>query len=123
MPGNEKEIAKFLVLNKGKISLEKLVQVTSENVAKIFSIYPTRGVIQIGSDADLVVVDLNLSKKVDVEKMYSKARENTPYKGWILKGWQVMTIVKGEIVMNDGEVLGKAGFGEFVSPMKKWGAT
>lgn len=104
--------------NEGKISLERLVQATSVNVAKIFGLYPLKGVIQIGSDADLTIVDLNLSRKVDVDKMYSKARENTPYKGWILKGCQVMTIVRGEIVMDDGEVLGKVGYGDFVSPIK-----
>ena len=105
-------------VNEGKISLETLTKATSEQVAKIFGLYPKKGVIQVGSDADLVIVDLNRTMKIDKEKMYSKARENTPYDGWKLKGWPIMTMVRGEVVMEDGEVIGKQGYGSFVSPLR-----
>lgn len=106
-------------VNEGKISIQKLVKVTSENVAKIFNIYPKKGIIQIGSDADFVIVDINREAKISVEKMYSKAKDLTIYNGWRVKGLPIATIVRGEIVMKDGEVIGKLGYGDFISPIKR----
>lgn len=105
-------------VNEGKISLKTLVRVTSERTAQIFGVYPKKGAIQTGADADLVIVDLDRRVKIDKEKMYSKARDLTPYDGWKVKGWPIMTIVRGEVVMKDGDVVGKPGYGEFVSPLR-----
>jgi dihydroorotase (multifunctional complex type) len=103
-------------VNEGKLALETLVRVTSERTAQVFGVYPKKGTIRVGSDADLVIVDLNKIVTIDKGQMYSKARELTPYDGWKVRGWPVMTIVRGCIVMKDGEIIGKPGYGEFISP-------
>ena len=105
-------------VNEGQLSLETLVRVTSSRTAQVFGVYPRKGVISVGSDADFVVVDLNKTMTVEKGKMYTKARAFTPYDGWNVKGWPVMTIVRGRVVMEDGEVIGKPGYGEFVAPTR-----
>jgi allantoinase len=105
-------------VNEGKLSLRKLTKIVSESVAKIFAVYPKKGVIQVGSDADFIVVDLKKEQKISTEKMYSKAKDITLYDGWKVKGVPTMTIVRGTLVMKDGEVIGKPGYGNFTTPLK-----
>lgn len=105
-------------VNEDKLSLETLARVTSETPAKIFGVYPKKGTIQVGSDADIVIVDLKRFVTIDRNRMYSKAGDLTPYDGWKVKGWPIMTILRGEVIMKDGEVMGKPGNGEFISPLK-----
>lgn len=105
-------------VNKGRISLERLVAVTSYNVAKKYGLLPNKGRIAVGADADLVVVDLSKVKKVKVEDLYDQAGFSC-YDGWELKGWPVMTMVRGSIVAQDGKVTGASGFGRFVPARMK----
>lgn len=105
-------------VNEGKLTLETLVRVTSERTAQVFGVYPRKGAIRVGSDADFAIIDLNKVVTVDKKTMYSKARELTPYDGWKVRGWPVMTIVRGQVVMKDGDVIGEPGYGEFISPQK-----
>jgi len=85
-------------VHKGKISLEKLVQVCCENPARIFGLYPKKGAIGIGSDADLVIVDLERTAKVTQGMIYSSAGWSI-WEGRELKGWPVMTILRGNVIM------------------------
>lgn len=101
-------------VNQDRISIERVAEVTSYNTARIFGMYPKKGTIQPGSDADLTLVDLDLEKKITPELLQSYA-DYTIYDGHRLKGWPVMTIVRGRVVMEDGQVDSKAlGHGEFV---------
>jgi dihydroorotase (multifunctional complex type) len=100
-------------VNKGNLSLHDLVRVTSENPAKIFGLYPRKGTIQIGSDADLTIVDMEKEKKFTKKMVQSKAGW-TLFDGDIFKGWPVQTIVRGKTVMKDGEITGRPGQGEFI---------
>ena len=106
-------------INEGYISIQRLVEVMSENPAKIFGVYPKKGSIQIGSDADFTIVDMEKEATIDPSKMYSKARDLTPYNGWKVKGVPEKTIVRGEVVMDEGEIIGELGFGRIVSPTSK----
>ncbi|MCK5617311.1 dihydroorotase family protein, partial [Candidatus Pacearchaeota archaeon] len=103
-------------VNKRKISLQKLVKVTSERVAEIFGLFPRKGSIQIGSDADFTIVDLKKEEKIERDKLYTRAKGMVPFVGWKVKGAPVQTIVRGKVVMNNNEILVKPGFGEFVRP-------
>lgn len=85
-------------VHKGRISLEKLVQVCCENPARIFGLYPKKGAIAVGSDADFVVVDLNRTMKVHRDMIYSSAGWSI-WEGKELKGWPVMTILRGQVIM------------------------
>ena len=101
-------------VNQDRINLERVAEVTSYNTARIFGIYPKKGTIQPGCDADLTLIDLNLEKKVTPELLQSYS-DYTIYDGQRLKGWPVMTIVRGRVVMEDGNVDSEAlGHGEFV---------
>jgi dihydroorotase (multifunctional complex type) len=116
-PGFETTLQLLLTkVNEGKISLGKLVEKTSENVAKTFGIFPKKGVIQVGSDADLTIVNMKKESKINSEKMYTKAKDVTLFDGWKVKGLPETTIVEGKIVMKDGIVIGRPGDGSFISP-------
>lgn len=90
-------------VNKDRITLERLVEVTSYSTARIFDMYPSKGTIMNGSDADLTIVDLEMQKTVTPDIM-SSSSDYTIYDGWKLTGWPVTTIVRGRIVMNNGIV-------------------
>lgn len=89
------------VLNK-KLKIEKLVQLCCENPAKIFQIR-NKGFIKEGYDADLVVVDPLLEKEIKNDELFTKCKWS-PFNGWKLKGWPVMTIVNGNVVFENGKI-------------------
>jgi D-hydantoinase len=115
IPGLETMLALLLSegVNKGRISLETLVKITSENPAKNFGLYPRKGSLQIGSDADFVIVDFKKEWTITKDLLKS-AGDFTPFEGWKVKGKPIITIVRGEIVAEEGEVLAKEGYGKFI---------
>ena len=120
-PGWEPQIQDYLRLfltavNEGKLTLDRLVRITSYNPARIFGVYPRKGVIQVGSDADLTIVDMNKEETITNETTYTKVGW-TPYHGRKVKGAPVYTIVRGKVVYENGNVTGKPGDGQFVPPV------
>lgn len=85
-------------VNKGRISMERLAQVASENPARIFGLYPKKGAIILGADADLVVVDLQRRARITRELLHTVTPWSV-YEGWEVTGWPVMTVLRGNIVM------------------------
>jgi dihydropyrimidinase len=100
--------------HRDRISLEQLAAVLCRNNAQVYGIYPRKGAIRIGSDADFALVDLELERVVTPEYMHSAADWGL-YDGWHVKGWPAMTIVRGEVVMRDGQILAPAGHGQYVA--------
>src|SRR3989344_3435739 len=100
-------------INKKRITLQKLVQITSTNAAKIFGMYPKKGIIENGSDADITIVDLKKEMRVRSE-LFGGFSDYIVYEGWPLTGWPIKTILRGEIVAQDLQVVGKAGFGKLI---------
>ncbi|MDI6861149.1 MAG: dihydroorotase family protein [Caldisericia bacterium] len=99
---------------KGRISLSKFVEVMSENPAKIFKLYPRKGKIEIGFDADLVFIDLNRVWKIEGKNFYSKGKY-TPFENWKIYGKVVKTMLRGEIVFDENKgFLVEKGFGRFL---------
>jgi len=94
-------------VNRKGISLLKVSELMSRNPAKIFGIYPQKGTIAPGSDADLVVVDLDKVVKVD-HKILGSASDFSLYDGEELQGWPVMTIKSGKLVVKDGQMVGQS---------------
>lgn len=90
-------------VNKGRINLERVCEVTSYNTSRIFNIFPQKGSIQAGSDADLVIVDLDLRKKVTPELLQSYS-DYTIYDGWEFQGWPVATICRGKVIAENSVV-------------------
>jgi dihydropyrimidinase len=95
------------------VSLEKIVSLTSTTVAQLFGLYPRKGTVAVGSDADLVVFDTELQRVIRDEDMLSGAGHSI-YSGWEVQGWPVVTIRRGEVVFENGRVTGAPGSGRLV---------
>lgn len=100
-------------VRRGRITLERFVEVTSTNAAKLFGLYPRKGTIAVGSDADLVVWDPEETPTIRDEDMFSGSGYSA-HAGTVVTGWPTMTIRRGEVVYRDGEVPGAAGTGELL---------
>ncbi len=101
------------VINR-QISLLRIAEITSYNTSKIFGLFPKKGTIQKGSDADLVIIDLDLTRKVTPDLLQSSS-DYTIYDGYELQGWPIITISRGKIIMENGEVYSEnRGHGKFV---------
>jgi dihydropyrimidinase len=97
----------------GRISLSKFVALTSANPARLFGLYPRKGTIAVGSDADLLVLDPKLRRTVDGRSMRSRAGYSV-YDGREVTGWPRFTISRGEVVLEDGEVTADPGRGQWL---------
>lgn len=97
----------------GRISLSRLVEVTSTNAAKLFGLYPRKGVVAVGSDADLVVFDPERRRTVTAGMLKSRA-DYSVYEGTTVTGWPETTIRRGEVVYRDDQVTGQPGSGELL---------
>ncbi len=96
------------------LSLERLVRLTSANAAKIFGLYPRKGSLLPGADADVVILDPQQEWTIASERLLYRHRL-TPYVGWRVKGWVERVLVRGRTVVHDGEVVGAPGYGRFVT--------
>ena len=100
--------------HRGKLSLSEIQKLMSENTARRYGLYPQKGAIKVGSDADFTIIDLDKKWMVEPSKLESKGKYS-PFSGKRLKGKIYMTIVRGEMVYREDEgVIGKRGYGEFV---------
>lgn len=119
LPGVETRLMLLMSegVNKGRISLERFVDACCTKPAVIFGMYPKKGIIQLGSDADLTVIDRKKEFKITADRLRQRA-DWTPFEGWTVKGVPVLTMSKGEVMMKDGEVWGKPGSGSFVARRK-----
>jgi dihydroorotase len=120
MPGVETRIPLLMTfgVKKHRISIERFVEVISEEPARAFGFYPRKGTISVGSDADLCVLDTKEKMILKAEKLHSTS-DFTPYEGWEVTGLPAMTIVRGHMVMRDGQVIGKAGCGRFIEKLHR----
>jgi allantoinase len=103
----------FTQVAKGRLSISRLVEMYSTKPAQLFGLYPERGVLQPGSIADIAVVDLNARATIEGAKLHSKAK-HTPFESWEVQGLPTHTIVNGQVVYREGEILGKPGDGRWV---------
>jgi dihydroorotase (multifunctional complex type) len=101
-------------VNQGKLGLERLFGCASTNPAKVMGLYPRKGAIKVGSDADLVVIDLKKETVIRGEDAKMKTHW-TPYEGWKTKGAVHATYVRGVETYLDGDIVGEPGQGRFLS--------
>jgi dihydropyrimidinase len=100
-------------VHKRHLPLTRFVATTSTNAARIFGMYPRKGVIRAGSDADIVIWDPNRAGSVTAEADLSNA-DYSVYEGWKVTGWPAMTIRRGEIVYDAARVFGREGSGQLI---------
>lgn len=119
LPGVETRIPLIFSegVSKGRIDINRFVEIVSTNPAKLFGIYPQKGCIQVGSDADLVVIDPNIRKKITKEDLHENT-DYTPFEGIEVVGYPVMTISRGEIIVENNKFIGKKGRGKFLKRKK-----
>ena len=115
-PGVETSIRYFLTngVNAGRMTLQQLARATSEGPAKTWDMWPQKGAIRLGSDGDLTILDLKKEGVIRDDELHSR-NHVTLFDGDATKGAPVGTIVRGQIVMRDGELVGKAA-GRMVRP-------
>lgn len=114
-PGVEERMALIFSegVMKGRISINKFVEVCCTNPAKIFGLYPKKGTIAVGSDADITIIDPNKDVTLTTDKLHSNV-DYTAYEGFSLKGYPIFTILRGKIISKDGEFVGKKGYGRYL---------
>jgi dihydropyrimidinase len=97
----------------GRISLDQFVALTSTNAARLFGLYPRKGVIAVGSDADLALWDPQERRAVDGARMRSRA-DYSVYDGWDVQGWPRIVIQRGQVLLADGEIIARPGQGQWL---------
>jgi dihydroorotase-like cyclic amidohydrolase len=90
-----------------------MVELVSVNPAKIFGLYPGKGSLQVGTDADVVVLDMDKEAVVGAENLYTKVGW-TAYEGHQVRGLPTHTVLRGKVIAENGRVVGSAGYGRFV---------
>ena len=81
-------------------SLSQFVDITSANAAKYFGMYPRKGALQPGSDADICIIDPSIHKRLELSDLHET--DYSPWEGWEILGWPVMTLMRGKVVVKDG---------------------
>jgi dihydropyrimidinase len=94
----------------GRLSLTRLIEVTATNAARLFGLYPRKGTIAVGSDADITIFDPDLERTIEPAMLKSNA-DYSVYDGWRVTGWPVVTLRRGEVVFRDDQVLAQPGTG------------
>ena len=97
-------------VNKGRLSAERFVEVTSTAAARAFGLYPERGVVREGAIADVVILDPELVRTADAADDPSNS-DYTPFQGWAIKGWPIVTIRRGQVVFENWQVTAAPGSG------------
>ena len=115
-PGSETMLP-FMIsegFNKRGVPLERIAHLTATNTAAIHSI-PNKGSIRVGNDADLVIVDPKKRVRLDSKTLhYSQIRDFSLFEGETFTGFPITTIVRGQVVAENGEIVGKRGYGKVV---------
>lgn len=100
-------------VSKGRISLTRFVEIMATNPAKLVGLYPRKGTLAVGSDADIMILDPEKEFTIRQDTLHSKT-DYTPYEGWKVKGYPITTISRGTVLVQDGEVVVEAGHGQFL---------
>ena len=101
-------------VNKGRISISTLRKILCENPAKVFGLYPRKGVIQVGSDADVVIIDPKKEMVIDYKNSES-FNEFSIYQGWKVKGMPIATFLRGELVAENYKIVAKQPSGKWLT--------
>ena len=99
-------------VTKRGMSLRQFVDVTSTNAARIFGLYPRKGVIAVGSDADLTLMDTRQKRRLTMADFH--VADYSPWEGWEISGWPTTTILRGRVLTQNGTLRAQPGFGQWL---------
>ncbi|HEV8433487.1 MAG TPA: dihydropyrimidinase [Thermoanaerobaculia bacterium] len=97
----------------GRISVNRFVEIVSTNAAKIFGLFPKKGTIAVGSDADIVIFDPNEEFTISAKSHHMNV-DYSCYEGWKVKGATKTVLSRGELVIDEGKYVGRTGYGSFL---------
>ncbi|MCF6226662.1 MAG: amidohydrolase family protein, partial [Xanthomonadales bacterium] len=98
---------------KNRISLNKFVEMSSTGAAKIFGLFPRKGTIAVGSDADIIIFDPQVQHTISADTHHMRVDYN-PYEGWQVQGKTRTTILRGTVAIDNGEAKVGEGFGKYL---------
>ena len=98
---------------KGRLTLERFVEVFATNPARLMGLYPRKGVIAPGSDADLAIWDPDVERTITSADLHHEF-DYSPWEGWEVEGWPVTTVLRGKVVVAGGELLGEPADGQWL---------
>jgi len=114
LPGVQTTLTMLLeAVYSGRLNLQRVVQLTAEAPARIYRMWPRKGNLQPGADADMVLIDMNQTRRLSKEMMLSKSGW-TPYEGVTVRGHPVATYVRGTLVAKEGRIVANPGSGHFL---------
>ena len=104
--------------HKRGLPLHRIAELSSANPAQYHNLYPKKGALMVGSDADLAIVDIDAQKEVTLKNLYT-AQKFSPEEGMKFKGWNQCTVLRGKVIFENGKVLGQPGDGKYIKrPVK-----
>ena len=115
IPGIESRLSLIYTygVKSGLFNARRWVEICSTNPAKIFGLYPRKGDIQPGSDADIVIFNPNLQEKITASELHENV-DYSPYEDFMLDGKPYMTIMRGKIIVKDGQLQASKIRGQFI---------
>ncbi len=106
-------------VNKGELTIERYVAMACENPARIYGLYPHKGALEAGVDADVVILNMDKKWTITNEGIHSK-NHITPFHGWEVQGQADTVLVNGQVMVLEGVLAGEAGGGRLVNPKRAW---
>ena len=94
------------------MSLERYADVTSTNAAKLLGLYPRKGAIAVGSDADIAIIDPSAKKSLSMDDLH--VRDYSPWEGWEVEGWPTTVLLRGKVMVDNGQLLGSPNDGQLI---------
>ena len=98
---------------KGRLSLNRFVEVCATGPARLFGLFPQKGTIAVGTDADLVLWDPNREHQLTKENLHMNV-DYSPYEDIIVKGYPALVLQRGKVIVKDNEFVGEVGAGQFL---------
>jgi dihydropyrimidinase len=114
---NRLEMIHEFGVRRGRISLNRMVELLATNPAKLFGLYPRKGTIAVGSDADVVVFDPARKHTISASTHHSKT-DYSLYEGTEVTGTPEIVLLRGQVLVDNGELVAKPGVGQFVRRAK-----
>ena len=94
------------------VSLEQYANITSTNAAKMLGLYPRKGAIAAGSDADITIIDPSIKKSLTMADLH--LRDYSPWEGWEIEGWPTTVMLRGKVMVDGGQLLGSPDDGQLI---------